>query len=187
MTVLVSVVTRNEIWADTCRWLLDCGYDVDIVATPLPLVHARNLAVRRFLESGHDYMYTLDADCVPAPNTIERLLAYGLDVVVSPHTCVVNGEVGVMACDRAVDGGYVQHHPMEGLQRVFAVGGSGVLVHRRVLEDIMPPWYMQEYDGLGQLQCSEDFYFSEKIWDAGYEIWADFGLIQAHRGMLWPM
>ena len=94
MTVLISVVTRNEIWADTCRWLLDCGHGVDIVSTPLPLVHARNLAVRHFLESGCDFMYTLDADCVPAPNTIERLLAYDLDVAVSPHTCVVNGEVG---------------------------------------------------------------------------------------------
>lgn len=183
MTVLVSVVTRGEISADTCYWLIYCGCSVDIVATPLPLVHARNLAVKRFLESGCSHMYTLDSDCVPAPNTISRLLSYSLPVVSSPHACIINGERGVMACDKT-DSGYVQHHPMEGLQKVDAVGGSGILVRRSVLETLGPPWFMQEYDSDGLLALGEDFYFCERLREAGYEIWADFDLTQAHRGMI---
>jgi len=91
-----------------------------------------------------------------------------------------------MACDHD-ESGYKQHYPMEGLQRVDAVGGTGVLVRRDVLESLTPPWYMDEYDDNGLMDCGEDFYFSRKLTDAGYEIWADFGLVQAHRGLLWPM
>jgi GT2 family glycosyltransferase len=86
-----------------------------------------------------------------------------------------------MALDRAPDG-YVQHHPMEGLQKVDAVGGSGVMLRREVIERLGSPWYMDEYtDGL--LTLSEDFYLSRRLVEAGYEIWTDFSLVQWHKGV----
>lgn len=185
--VLVSVITKGQVSAETCGWLVafsathpECA--VDIVSTPLPLAHARNLAVHRFLGTDCTHFYTLDSDCVPAPGTIERLLAYDLPVVVSPHACLINGEKGVMACDRVADR-YVQHHPMTGLQKVDAVGGSGVMLQRGVIEALGPPWYADEYDALGLLSLSEDFYLSRRLLATGYEIWADFNLTQWHRGV----
>ena len=189
--VLISVVTKGNVSAETCGWLVAFAasqphHAVDIVSTPLPLVHARNLSVKRFLGTTCTQYYTLDADCVPAPKTIERLLAYELPVVVSPHACSINGETGVMACDRTPEG-YVQHHPMEGLRRVDAVGGSGVMIKREVIEKLGAPWYMMEYDANGLLSCGEDFYLSRRLTEAGYEIWADFTLVQWHKGVRqWP-
>ena len=85
-----------------------------------------------------------------------------------------------MALDRMEDG-YRQHYPMAGLQRCDAVGGSGLLIRRDVLEKIGPPWFMVEYGADGRLALGEDFFFSERLAAAGYDIWVDFDLTQRHR------
>jgi GT2 family glycosyltransferase len=172
--------------AETVEWILQTytemapGVEVHIVNTPLPLPHARNMQVHRFLKSSCTHLFTLDSDCIPKPGTIQKLLARDLPVVVAPHATVVGEEVGVMALDRVPDG-YRQHRPMSGFQKCDAVGGSGILVRREVLEELGPPWFMFEYDQNGLLSKGEDFYFSDRLKAAGYEIWVDFALTQRHR------
>lgn len=178
--------TRGEIRAETAEWMLRAftqlapNVEVHIVNTRLPLPHARNEQVYRFLASPCTHLFTLDSDVVPQDGTVQRLLAYDLPVVVAPHASVIRGEHGVMALDRVEDG-YQQHRPMTGLQRCDAVGGSGLLVRRDVFETLGPPWFMHEYDAGGRLVLGEDFYFCERLAANGYEIWVDFDLVQRHR------
>lgn len=184
--VAISIPTRGDLRAETVEWLLRAytqlapDVEVHIVSTPLPLPHARNEQVHRFLASSCTHLFTLDSDCIPQDGTIQKLLARDLPVVVAPHTSIINNEWGILALDRA-PGGYAQHRPMTGFQRCDAVGGSGLLIRRDVLQRLAPPWFMFEFDDQGRLSRGEDFHFSERLALAGYEIWVDFDLVQNHR------
>ncbi len=171
--------------AETVEWLLRAfvelapNVEVQIVIESRPLQHARNVQAQRFLDSNCTHLFLLDSDCVPKQGTIQRLLAYGLPIVAAPHATTIKGEAGVMAVDRR-NGSYVQHLPIKGLQKVDAVGGSGLLIERRVLEEYGPPWFVCEYDERGLLSKSEDFWFCEQAKGRGHDIWADCELVQAH-------
>ncbi len=183
--VCISIVTKGSIRAETTQWLLRAfaqlapDVEVDIVNDPRPLEHARNLQVHRFLATDCTHLFLLDSDCVPAERTVERLLALDLPIVTAPHLTEVKGEVGPMVVDRA-PGGYRQHLPLEGLQKVDACGGSGLCIRREVLEKLGPPWFRFLMDEQGLLVKGEDFYFCERAYKAGYEVWADLDLIQEH-------
>ena len=181
----ISIPTRGTVRAETMEWTLRAfvalapDVQVDIVSGPFPLEHARNVQAQRFLASPSTHLFLLDSDCVPQEGTVQKLLAYELPIVAAPHATVIKGEVGVMAVERR-NGHYVQHRPMTGLQKVDAVGGSGLLIERRVLESYGPPWFRCEYDSGGMLSKSEDFWFCERVREHGFEVWADFGLVQQH-------
>ncbi len=181
----ISVVTKGSIRAETTEWLLRAlvqlapNVEVQIVNDPRPLEHARNLQVHRFLESACTHLFLLDSDCVPPDRTVEKLLSLNLPIVTAPHLTEVKGEVGPMVVDKA-PGGYVQHRPFVGLQKVDACGGSGLLITREVLEKLGPPWFRFVYGEDGLLRQGEDFYFCERAYEAGYEVWADCDLIQTH-------
>lgn len=179
------MVTKGSMRAETSAWIVRAvvqlapNVEYDPIIDPRPLEHARNLQVHRFLASACTHLFILDSDCVPAERTVEKLLALELPIVTAPHLTMVNGEVGPMVVDR-VAGGYRQHHPLEGLQKVDACGGSGLLIAREVFEKLGPPWFRFRYDSNGLLCGGEDFYFCERAYNAGYEVWADCDLIQTH-------
>ena len=181
----ISVVTKGSIRAETTQWLLRAfvqlapQVEVDIVCDPRPLEHARNMQVHRFLKTEYTHLFLLDSDCVPPDRTVEKLLALDLPIVTAPHLTEVKGEIGPMIVDRA-PGGYRQHLPIEGLQKVDACGGSGLLIIREVFEKLGPPWFRFVMDDQGLLCQGEDFYFCERAYQAGYEVWADCDLIQTH-------
>ena len=172
--------------AETVAWLLGAFVQMapDVEWLPVvdrrPLEHARNLQVLRFLETRCTHLYLLDADCLPQDGTVQRLLAHGLPIVAAPHATRIGNETGLMVLDSANGQGYVQHRPTEGLQRVDAVGASGLLIRRDVFERLGPPWFACEYDERGLLSRSEDFGFCERAREAGYEIWCDCEMAQVH-------
>ena len=193
--ILVSIITKAFIHADTFSWLLNeinmCEqYKLslihDIVRTAKTITHNRNLQVQSFLKSNCNYLYILDSDNVPQPGTIRKLYnhAVGFDpkkaMLSSPSDTVINGEHGILALDRVPDG-YKQHRPMKGLQEVDAVGCAGMLIHRDTFQAIEKPYFMERYSKEGLLSCGEDFVFCEKIKEKGYKIYADFDLWQEHR------
>jgi len=188
--VLISTPTKGDIRARTADWrgrevisLLqnpDVGVAWDTVITRKPLQHARNMQVWRFMDTDCTHLFLLDSDCVPQPGTVAKLLAYDMPIISAPHECTINGEKGLMVVDKTPDG-YVQHHPLEGLQQADAVGCGGLLIAREVFEMLGQPWFRCRYDGQGLLVSSEDFDFCERAIDAGYEIWVQCDLWQEHN------
>lgn len=65
----------------------------------------------------------------------------------------------------------------EDLIEVDGVGGGCLLIHKRVLDAIEPPWF--EYN-VGT-NVGEDFYFCRKVQAAGFKIFLDPGVICGHR------
>ncbi len=196
-SVCISIPTRGAIRGETVQWLLRAfvelapNVEVQVCVDGRPLDHNRNRQVMRFLATRRTHLFLLDSDCVPQPQTVQQLLAHDLPLVGAPGPNIVGegpkalhsplrGEVGLMAVDRAPGGGYRQHRPLEGMQRVDAIGTAGMLIRRDVLEAVGPPWFRTEYDANGLLARGEDFAFCERAAEAGFEIWADCSIPQRH-------
>ena len=184
MGTLISLTTRKSIHADVVKWLIKQSNDhgIDIVNTPMPLEHARNLQVERFLSSPYEYLFIVDSDCVPQDNTVEKLMAYQFPFITAPHPTIKGNETGVMVLDSDGNGDYVQHIPFDkGLQECDAVGCAGMLFHRSVFERLDKPYFKFIFNDDGYLVKGEDFYICDKMKQAGIKIYADCNLIQTHN------
>ena len=182
LSTLVSVITRKSIHAEVVKWMLaqPDHQAIDIINTPKPLVHARNLQVERFLSSPYDRIFLLDSDCVPPLNAVPVLEALDLPFVTVPHPTIQGNECGVMVLDKTEDG-YKQHKPWDrGLQECDAVGCAGMMIHRSVFEKIEQPYFMFIYNKQGQLVNGEDFNFCEKIKEVGIKVYAYCDMVQRH-------
>lgn len=67
------------------------------------------------------------------------------------------------------------------LFKAYRVGGTGLLVRRDVLEKLKPPYQVTTYnDSYTGVTLSEDIYFSNKVREAGFDIWVD-PAVQCHH------
>lgn len=65
--------------------------------------------------------------------------------------------------------------------KAVGVGGTCMLIHRRVLEKLKPPYQKNTFDDTYEnIMFSEDLYFTEKIREAGFDIWV-YPEIQCHH------
>jgi hypothetical protein len=87
-------------------------------------------------------------------------------------------------------GSAIEHH---GLVEVALVGTACLLVHRRVLEAIDPPYFKMELDDdCLYIKDSEDFTFCRKARRAGFSVWLDtdqpcshFKALDMHASVGW--
>ena len=200
--VLVSIPTRGEIRAECVGWLVDAlrncvleGHQagMQVIVSPYPIDHMRNHQIRGFLETDYNYLFLLDSDCEPPRDCITKLLEYDKDIVGSVCPGIVEGKVvytAAMIDEAAIKAGgphkYMMHGPKsedlpKGLVEVDAMGATGVLIKREVIEKMKYPWFKVLYTPDGEdIRSGEDFFFCAKAKELGYKIWADFDLIQKH-------
>jgi hypothetical protein len=69
---------------------------------------------------------------------------------------------------------YLDAPDSESLIKIGGCGAGCMLVHREVLEKMGPPWFSFERG------CSEDYFFSLKAQEAGYDIYADLSVQCGH-------
>lgn len=182
--VYIAVANKGSIRAETARWALraftELAPNVVVQMDPIrqTLQHARSVHRKLFLRTQCTHMFLLDSDCEPQPRTIQKLLAYGFPFIAAPHRTIKGDELGLMVLDRSPEG-YVQHHPMTGLQGPdVVVGCAGMLLRRDVLEHVGP--FFCRYDKWGRLEKTEDFDYCDRAHDMGYEVWAACDLVQLH-------
>lgn len=163
---------------------------------------ARNEIIKQ-LEK--DWLFFMDSDQNFPPDALARLLSWNLDVVSGlyfkspghpvPHVYryAWQGEEGhlyISMIDEVAN--YLMRYKDElrsGLPAIIlpgkredliecdGVGAGCLLVHRRVLEAIEPPWF--EYAPNSYM--GEDFNFCRKVQQAGYKIYCDPGVICGHQ------
>jgi GT2 family glycosyltransferase len=183
--VCISIATTGFVRAETMNWVLMTFVQMAPAVSYLPVIsrqplaHNRNLQIRLFLKCDASHLFILDNDNVPKRDTITKLLAYSKDIISAPSPAWKGNDEGILALDADGDK-YKQHHPMSGLQECDAVGGSGVLVRRKVFENSDPPWFIDIYNEKGERILGNDFYFCRKMKALGYEIWTDFDLLMRH-------
>jgi GT2 family glycosyltransferase len=75
--------------------------------------------------------------------------------------------------------------PSEGVFEVDAAGSAGMLIRRRVIEEVGDPWFYSTLDGNGrQLILNEDVTFCTRIrHDFGFRIFATADVVLGHLGI----
>lgn len=141
----------------------------------------RNAAIAAALAREPDvrHFFFLDSDTVPPPDAVERLLALQVPVAcgVTPIRRVRATFWNVRAGGE--DSWWPRDVPLPDRPfRVRHVGGTTVLVERRVIEAIGYPWFKREYHEHGPVggefvKRSGDVFFSDRCRECGFDIVCD--------------
>jgi len=143
----------------------------------------RNSIVKEFLGNRkEDYLLMCDTGVVP-PYDILDLVNLDLDVVAGLCFSWQEGIPFALVLDE-VPGGFKQSKeiPPNTLLQRDAVGAGCLLIHRRVLESISPPWFKFEQDEWGCLKGGEDFDFCKKARKHGFKVHVHTGYMCSHYG-----
>jgi hypothetical protein len=125
-----------------------------------------------------------------------RLAAHDVDIV-APLVTRRSPPFGLVAFDEEAgekdEYGRALMHSLQfedipdegGLIEVLATGSAGMLIKRKVLDDIGPPWF-QNSDGLSM---DEDVNFCRRAQIHGYTIWLDTSTPMGHMSnfIAWPV
>ncbi len=151
---------------------------------------ARNHAINMFLTDpkwkSKTHLFFLDADTLPCSDfAIEKLL-YHNKAVTAGVTPIIRGNLatgrGDITCYWSAlkwdeQGEYDTIGINDLPRKLFKsprVGGTTILLRRDVLEKLKKPYQKNTFsEDMTQQILSEDFYFSDKIREAGFDIWVD--------------
>lgn len=165
---------------------------------------ARNEIVMRCLKQGYDYLFFMDDDNPVPPETLKRFLEDDKDIVCAPILTRKADENGHVLCcyEQYQEGGYRFYRSIEkfsegDLHQIDACGMGCTLIKRKVLEELYKKHGQSMFEftktvfdepvilqgkSCGCRTMSEDFEFSERAVDAGFEIWCDTRIRPIHLG-----
>jgi len=171
-------------------------WDSFITTASTLVQEARNIIHDSFIEkSTAPYLFMLDSDVLPPPDTIERLLKHDKPVVGGYYRKKekfrikqLDGIESVIQRPVVYDfknyddknGKYMYTQRLNegvGLERVDGMGAGCWLIKREVIEAIGKSPY--NFDGSG-----EDLCFCRAVYDAGYEVFVDWSIACAHAGVM---
>jgi hypothetical protein len=131
---------------------------------------ACNSLAAQMLGGSYSHLWVIGDDHTMSPDIVARLLEHDVDVVV-PHCLKRYPPWEPVVWD--YDGEFYTHPqlPESGLTEVHAAGSAGMLITRRVLEAVEPPWFEGR---------NEDIGFCEKARDAGFSVYCDPEIMLGH-------
>ena len=157
LKVLVSIlaIDRN-IEVDTAKTLLIMGADpraeVEFMfAQDMPVDTTRNKIIDDFLESGCDWLISIDDDVGCEKNPID-LCFLGKDIIFLPTPIIQGGKLTINV-DYLEEG--------KGLREIKKGGTGCFVLSRKAAEIIEKPLFKFLYDQNGYCILGEDYYFSE--------------------------
>lgn len=169
------------------RWSLSKKYNVHWY-TPVNIVpqsRARCLCHQTFLESDCEYLFFLDAFIDAPEEAIDVLLQHDKPMVsVTAQTYKKDGcgdrILVPTSFTKKQDGNYYPYIG-EGLTQVDITHCACTMIKRRVMEAVARPAFQFTHTGkFGVEGFGEDFYFSLKVAEAGFDIFNDYGLLSDH-------
>lgn len=133
----------------------------------------RNITIRKALEGGYDYLFSVDTDLILEPHTLEYLMRADKDCVAGLFW--TNGWSNAWMFDQAED----NNRPEWKVPGTYRIGGSGALflIKRKVLKagvDYTP------IQNLRKAVFGEDRHFCIRAVCNGFEIWADSHCLPVH-------
>jgi len=176
--VTVGILSNGWICEGLCDALMRMSHDpryrlVVTFSWARPIPSNRQLLVRGFLESDHDYLIMIDRDVWPYRNLLD-LIAADKDVVFFPVPVYRPGmeEPPIVSVLTPLDGGAVDFD--EGPFKEVESGGSVFIIARRVLEALPQPIFEYQFDEWGMMTVEEDINFCRKARAAGFRLWAAY-------------
>jgi len=173
------------------EWFLSGKYR----STWFPLVgkaphdRARNECHRAFIESGCDYLFFLDADTVPPVDVIDRLIDADKDMISATVQTMKEHKGNPQLVPVALrwneedpeDVGYKAYWG-NGVEEVDVATLACTLIKKKVMQAVGPRAFQFVYnDEYGTDGMSEDFYFNERVKEAGFNAWNHYGILCSHH------
>jgi len=144
----------------------------------------RNMGILKFLNDEkckkYEHIFFLDDDSPPVDDFAIEFLRSMNKPVAAGITPIVRVKEKTLTCHWSSvvlnDDGKMAHIPPDKLPKhpfkAHRVGGTCLLVARRVLEKLNPPFQKTTFNELcTDVALSEDVYFSDRIREAGFDIW----------------
>lgn len=155
--------------------------------------YSRNEMVEEALQDNEvTHIFSLDADTVPPPDTILRLLRYDKDIIAGVYPLFVSGRKCWSFSLELPEGDPIQQ-PLEFYHKlprkpfkVKALAGSTVLIRKKVF-DLMQPWYKTEREikrEIKKIIMGHDFVFSNNARRCGFDLWVDPTIQCKHYNMV---
>jgi hypothetical protein len=178
--VLVVMPTRGYAYVPSLLRAADLarrfGHDLVVDLSP-PLELGRTRLMTRFLESGADYVLTIDDDIIAPPEAADRLLALRVPVAAAAYPIVTDAGLhwGVKADGRDEWLAELPDQPFP----VRHTGLGFTLIHRDVFARIRKPWFQFGVAPGGRV-VGEDTWFCNGVTQAGLQILCDGSLRCSH-------
>lgn len=145
------------------------------IGRPIELVRTRLMS--RFLESGADYVVTIDDDVVAPDDAVERLLATNAPVATAAYPIMTEAGL-VWDVKAAGTEDWIKDLPT-GVFPVRHTGLGFTVIHRDVFTRIRKPWF-QFGAAPGGRMVGEDAWFSNGVTQAGLQILCDGSIRCSH-------
>jgi len=130
------------------------------------------------------HLFFLDADTAPPDYAIEKLLSLNKPVIAGLTPIYRQSNKKWQWSAVVKDGDKLKKIKIDEKPnkpfKAERVGGTTILIKRCVLEKIKPPYQVTVRDDLGKVTLSEDFYFTDKIKAAGFDLWVDPSIVCKH-------
>lgn len=152
-----------------------------------PIAEARNEIVQFALDNNATYIFWLDDDVIPPPDSFLKLWRHQKDIINGVYWSKSNPPMPLLFRGH-LNMPYLNWHVGD-LIEIDAAGNGLTLVktdvYRQISEKIGGPWYSTEYGSfpgaaVSPLNNTEDLYFYWKARKAGYKIWADTSVQAFH-------
>ena len=183
--VLISVPNTGWIHKHVTRSVIGCLRDTRYAVTYIDPTHKPyeanlNAIAKDVLDGEWDYWLNIDSDNPPLRNPLD-LIELDRDVCGLPTPIYHNDGTCYPICWNALDrvegrNEYRMHPVAQGeMHEVDAIGSGCMIVARRVIERVQPPWFVREVDEWGRPKHGPDFYFCTKAGAAGFRVWTHYG------------
>jgi len=145
-----------------------------------PITNNRNKIVKKFLESGMDYLLMIDSDNVP-PFEVLDLADYEKDIVGVVCFGYLKKMVIPFCLKKNTRGAYdvADFDEGDGLKEVDAVGTGCIMISRKVLQDVGYP-FRNEYKPDGTKKMGLDINFCRRAQEKGYKIYCQTDYLCSH-------
>lgn len=136
------------------------------------VAEARNLCVRAAIEARAEWLLFLDSDMVFPPDLIKRLMAHRQPIVAAtyPRRMLPLGFIG-----NRLDGAAFSLAD-KGLVEAARLPTGCMLIHMSVFKKLKAPYFRCGYSEEAGKILSEDFWFSERVREMGFQLWCDMDL-----------
>ncbi|AAV89252.1 glycosyl transferase family 2 [Zymomonas mobilis subsp. mobilis ZM4 = ATCC 31821] len=147
---------------------------------------SRNASVAMAQEAKADYLFFLDSDMDVPPDTLIRLLSHNKDIIGANYR-KRSEDIGYAGVEKVKKSDDLTDH---GLLPAMLIPTGCILIKMSVFDKLSKPYFLfalREYEGSEQKSLfGEDYVFSVKAINAGYQLWFDMDVTQKvkHIGQL---
>ncbi len=200
--ITLALCTNRQVRPKTVGCLLDLvthkgktyfteeiDFHILIATQGYTIAENRNYCVVQAQKNKSDYIFMVDDDMTFPPDTLERMLNRGKEVigVNSYSRCLpLSSTVGLM--DKKGEYMHPDKHTAWEMQipdylfEAYFVGTGIALIDMKVFKKIKKPYFEFTYDKNGQVIHGEDGNFCRKVKEAGIGVWCDGSIEVGHLG-----